>query len=205
MPLDRNDPEVKALIDEVTAEATEALSAKNKELLAELRTAKAKAKGAEIDPEEYARLQTQVEELTGKLEKVSKDSAKQIEKLTKDLSEKDGALTQHLIDGGLSTALAKAGVAPHFMDAAKAMLRGQATIKDGHAVIGDKPLADHITEWAGSDQGKHFVLAPANSGGGGQGGNGGHPGTLKRSEMTPEQQRAYLDEHGQQAYLKLPK
>lgn len=173
MPLDRNDPEVKALLEEAAAEATEALSAKNKELLAELRAAKAKAKGSEIDPEEHARLQTQVEELTGKLDKVTKDSTRQIEKLTKDLTDKEGALTQHLIDGGLSTALAKAGVAPHFMDAAKAMLRGQAAIKDGAAVIGDKPLADHVTEWAGTDQGKHFITAPANSGGGGQGGSGG--------------------------------
>lgn len=173
MPLDRNDPEVKALLEEAAAEATEALSAKNKELLAELRAAKAKAKGSDVDPEEHARLQTQVEELTGKLDKATKDSNRQIEKLTKDLTDKEGALTQHLIDGGLSTALAKAGVAPHFMDAAKAMLRGQAAIKDGAAVIGDKPLADHVTEWAGTDQGKHFITAPANSGGGGQGGNGG--------------------------------
>ncbi|CCN24127.1 phage-related hypothetical protein [Bordetella bronchiseptica 1289] len=173
MPLDRNDPEVKALIEEVTAEATEALSAKNKELIAELRTAKAKAKGSEIDPEEHARLQTQVEELTGTLEKATKDSARQIEKLTKDLTEKEGALTQHLIDGGLSTALAKAGVAPHFMDAVKAMLRGQTSIKDGAAVIGDKLLDDHVMEWASTDQGKHFITAPANTGGGGQGGNGG--------------------------------
>lgn len=173
MPLDRNDPEVKALLEEAAAEATEALSAKNKELLAELRQAKAKAKGSDVDPEEHARLQTQVEELTGKLDKTTKGSNRQIEKLTKDLTDKEGALTQHLIDGGLSTALAKAGVAPHFMDAAKAMLRGQAAIKDGAAVIGDKPLADHVTEWAGTDQGKHFITAPANSGGGGQGGNGG--------------------------------
>ncbi|CAB3922372.1 hypothetical protein [Achromobacter deleyi] len=173
MPLDRNDPEVIALLKEAAEEATEALSAKNKELLAELRAAKAKAKGSEIDPEEHARLQTQVEDLTGKLDKVTKDSNRQIEKLTKDLTDKDGALTQHLIDGGLSTALAKAGVAPHFMDAAKAMLRGQAAIKDGAAVISDKLLADHVTEWAGTDQGKHFITAPANSGGGGQGGSGG--------------------------------
>lgn len=177
MPLDRNDPEVIALIEDVT----EALSAKNKELVAELRTARAKARGSEIDPEEHARLQTQVEELTGKLEKVTKDSTKQVEKLTQDLADKDSALTQHLIDGGLSAALAKANVAPHFMDAAKAMLRGQAALKDGVAVIGDKPLADHVTDWAGTDQGKHFVLAPHNSGGGGTG-SGNH--TKKFSDMS---------------------
>ncbi|EMR4172085.1 hypothetical protein R2537_007118, partial [Pseudomonas aeruginosa] len=93
MPLDRNDPEVIAMLKEAAEEATEALSAKNKELLAELRQAKAKAKGSEIDPEEHARLQTQVEELTGKLDKVTKDSTRQIEKLTKDLTDKEGALT----------------------------------------------------------------------------------------------------------------
>lgn len=91
MPPDRNAPEVKALLEEVAAEATEALSAKNKELLAELRTAKAKAKGSEIDPEEHARLQTQVEELTGELDKVTRGSTRQIDKLTKDLTDKDGA------------------------------------------------------------------------------------------------------------------
>lgn len=201
MPLDRNDPEVIALIEDVT----EALSAKNKELVAELRTARAKARGSEIDPEEHARLQTQVEELTGKLEKVTKDSTKQVEKLTQDLADKDSALTQHLIDGGLSSALAKAGVAPHFMDATKAMLRGQAAIKEGAAFVGDKPLADHVAEWAQGEQGKHFVLAPHNSGGGASGGSGAHNGLLKRSDMTPEQQRTFQEEHGQQAYLKLPK
>jgi hypothetical protein len=174
MPLDRNDPEVKALIDEVTTEATKALDAKNKELLTELRTVKAKlSKGTEVDPEKHAELQARVDDLTTQLEKSTKDSQKTIEKLTKDLSDKDGALTQHLIDGGLTDALAKANVAPHFMDAAKAMLRGQAVLKDGAALIGDKPLAEAVTAWAGSDQGKHFVQAPHNSGGGSSGGSGG--------------------------------
>lgn len=173
MPLDRNDPEVKALIEEVTLSATEALSAKNKELLAELRTVKAKAKGSDVDPEEHARLLTERDELASKLDKATKDGAKTVEKLTKDLADKDSALTQHLIDGGLTSALAKANVPAHFLDAAKALLKGQAAIKDGVAVVGDKPLAEHVAAWAGSDQGKHFVLAPHNSGGGGQGGSGG--------------------------------
>ena len=59
------------------------------------------------------------------------------------------------------------------MDAVKAMLRSQTSIKDGAAVIGDKLLDDHVMEWASTDQGKHFITAPANTGGGGQGGNGG--------------------------------
>lgn len=176
MAIDRADPEVKALIEEVTAAATEALSAKNRELLAELKTAKAKAKGAEIDPAEHAALQTKVEELTDELGKVQKASKSEVEKLTRTLSEKDGALTQHLIDAGLTDALAKAGVAPHYLTAVKAMFKTQAKLAtegaDYKALIGDKPLAEAITTWAQGDEGKHFVSAPANAGGGAAGGSG---------------------------------
>ena len=56
MAIDRNDTEVKALIEEVTAAATEALSAKNRELLGELKALKARTKGADIDPAEHAAL-----------------------------------------------------------------------------------------------------------------------------------------------------
>lgn len=174
MAVDRNDPEVKALIEEVTAAATEALSAKNRELLGEVKALKAKAKGADIDPAEHAALQSKVEELTEALDKATKASKSEVEKLTKALSEKDGALTQHLIDAGLTDALAKAGVAPHYLNAAKAMFKGQAALKaDGgqyQALIGEKPIADAIKEWAGTDEGKHFLAAPANSGGGASGG-----------------------------------
>lgn len=176
MAVDRNDPEVKALIEEVTAAATEALSAKNRELLGEVKTLKAKAKGADIDPAEYAALQSKVEELTEEIGKANKASKAEVEKLTKALQEKDGALTQHLIDAGLTDALAKAGVAPHYLNAAKAMFKGQAALKaDGgeyKALIGEKPLAEAITAWAQSDEGKFFVAAPQNGGGGANGGGG---------------------------------
>jgi hypothetical protein len=52
--------------EELQAEL-DAVTAHNAKLLGELKVAKAKAKGAEIDPEEHARLQTEVETLTGKL------------------------------------------------------------------------------------------------------------------------------------------
>lgn len=177
MAIDRNDPEVKALIEEVTAAATEALSAKNRELLGEVKTLKAKAKGADIDPAEHAALQQKVEELTDELGKVQKTSKTEVEKLTRALAEKDGALTQHLIDAGLTDALAKAGVAPHYLNAAKAMFKGQAALKAENgqyqALIGEKPIAEAIKAWAQTDEGKHFVSAPANTGGGASGGQGG--------------------------------
>ena len=187
MPIDRNDPEVKALIEEVTAAATEALSAKNKELLGEVKTLKAKARGADIDPAEHAALQTQVEDLTDKLTKAEKHGKSEIDKLTKQLAEKDGALNKHLIDAGLTDALVKAGVQPAMLDAVKALHQSKAQInaKDGayEALIDGKPLAEFVTTWAQSDQGKHFVAAPANNGGGAQGGSGKGSGkTMTRAE-----------------------
>lgn len=154
----------------------DALEESNKGLKADLAKAKAKAKGAEIDPEQHAALQSQVEELTDKLAKAEKAGKTEIEKLSNALKEKDGALNTYLVEAGLSDALAKVGVKPEFMDASKALLKAQAVIKADNgqyqALIGDKPLAEAIKEWALGDQGKHFIQAPNNSGGGGQGGDG---------------------------------
>lgn len=194
MPIDRKDPEVVALIEEVTAAATEALSAKNRELLGELKTLKVKAKGADIDPTEHAALQSQVEELTDKLSKADKAGKAEIEKLTKQLTEKDGALRKHLVDEGLTAAAIKAGVAPHYLDAVKALhgSKVQVEVKDGAyiATLEGKPLAESLTTWAQSDHGKVFVAAPANSGGGAGGGGGkpgaGGPSNLKEAKTSAE-------------------
>lgn len=192
MPLDRNDPEVKALIEEVTTAATEALSAKNKELLGEVKTLKAKAKGADIDPAEHAALQAQVEDLSDRLAKTEKSGKTEVEKLTKQLAEKDGALHKHLIDAGLTKALVEAGVQAPMLDAVKALHQGKASInvKDGvyEALIDGKPLAEFVTTWAQSDQGKHFVTAQHNSGGGAQGGSG--KGTAKTMTRAEHDQKA---------------
>ena len=156
--------------------AIEVLSAKNNQLLGEVKVAKAKAKGAEIDPAEYAALQNENDTLKTELNKATKESLKTIETLQTSLSEKDGALQSYLIDNGLNDAMLKAGIKPEFMSAAKAMLKAntKVTAENGQysALMGDKPLFDAITEWAASDEGKHFVSAPANSGGGATGGNG---------------------------------
>jgi hypothetical protein len=194
MAIDRNDPEIKALLEE----ATDALSAKNRELLNEVKTLKVKARGADIDPAEHANLQRQVDELTAKLGDAEKTGKREIEKLTKTLAEKDGALSQHLIDAGLTDALAKAGVGPHYLNAVKAMFKGQAVLKaegaEYKALIGDKPLPEAITAWAGTDEGKHFIAAPANNGGGAPGGTGKPiaPSTKGKIDGTPEERAAYF-------------
>lgn len=163
-------------LDEMIAEQE---AAKNSlaGLKADLAKFKAKAKGAEIDPEAHAELQTQVETLKAELDKANKAAKKLTDDYTGQISAKDAALSKYLIDSQLSDSLAKAGVKPEFMDAVKAMHRGSAQIAvDGTeyvARIGDKPISEAIAAWVGSDAGKHFISAPNNSGGGANGGNGG--------------------------------
>lgn len=183
---ENNETDVQAQIDELIA-ANDALQKKNRQLLGEAKAAKAKAKGLEIDPEEHAQLQQEIEILRESLEKTQKLSAGEVEKLQKALSEKDGAIQSYLIDNGLADAMLKANVRPEMMPAVKAMLRQQTSVKaDGseyQALMGEKPLLEAVTEWAQSDAGKPFVMAPDNSGGGAAGGAANNSGPTPRGNL----------------------
>jgi len=166
--------EIQAAIKEAVEETTLSLKTKNSELLGKLKKAQAKA---EIDPEEHQQALTKNEELEGKLsesEKRYKIQGDEFAKVKKAFDSEAGFTSKLLVDNGLNDALTKAGVKPEFLRAAKAMLKEQVTLKiDGEnrsAVVGDKDLNAFATEWAASDEGKHYVMAPSNSGGGAHGG-----------------------------------
>lgn len=187
-------PEIQAVIDSAIAEAVAGLKAKNSELLDKN---KKLMKNQEIDPQTVVDLEKQIEQLQADLtasQKVSKDSVKTIDTLTKQLQSETGFTQKLLIDNGLTESLVKNGIAPQFLPAVKAMFSGQAQIvADGEsrtARIGDKALNDYVKEWAASDEGKHFVIAPANSGGGSHGGTGGNTGTktMSRSQFDASSQ-----------------
>jgi hypothetical protein len=96
-----------------------------------------------------------------------------------------GYVQKLLIDNGLTTALNESGVKdPVLLKAAKAMFSGQSQVKiDGDnriAMIGDKSINDYIKEWSLTDEGKYFVAAPQNKGGGASGG-----GTSAGSKTIP--------------------
>ena len=91
----------------------------------------------------------------------------------------DAAYSRSLSDAALTEALTKAGVtSPALLKAAKALHGSglQVVEVDGVRTVkaGDKALGDFITEWAGTDEGKHFVAA-SDSNGGGSGGSRGNP------------------------------
>ena len=95
--------ELKKQVSDLQAEK-ERMEAKNKELLAEVKKVKAKNADA-VDAEKYAT---------------------DTKKLNADLANANGSLNKYLIDAGLSDNLAKAGVKAEFLEAAKALLRGNA-------------------------------------------------------------------------------
>lgn len=125
-----------------------------------------------VDPDEHQKLSDELESLRANFAKLEKTYKSETEKLTKTLSERESSLTNILIDGGLTEAMAKVGVRPELMGAAKALLKSGAIVKDGAALLGDKPLAEAVAAWATGDEGKHFVAAPASTGGSAAGGSG---------------------------------
>jgi hypothetical protein len=203
MSIDLNAPEVQEAIKAAVKEATDGLSSKNKELLAELKEAR---KGKTINPEDIDKLEGEIETLKGQLaeaNKAAKTATTQAEKDRKALESAEGFTQRLLVDNGLNEALAKAGVTnPVHLKAVKSMLAGQVQIvAEGDqrvAKVGDKALAEFVAEWSKGDEGKHFVAAPAN-GGGGAGGGGGKPGETGNKPpenltqaKTPEERRAVI-------------
>jgi regulator of replication initiation timing len=155
---------LKAKVDELIGD--------NKKLKTELR------KTQDIKPEDVAALESQVDELKAKLSEATKaatDAAKAKEKAEKALEAETGFTQKLLIQDGLKSELLKNGVKDEdFIDSLTAKFAAGAMIategEQRKAMYGDKPLADFIKEWAGSDAGKKFVAAPANSGGSAEGG-----------------------------------
>lgn len=196
MSIDLKAPEVQAAINEAVEAAVTQLKAKNAELIAEVREAR---KGKNIDPAELDKLEKRVEELQGQLSeanKAAKDAKATADKATKALEGEAKFVQSLLVDNGLSEALVKAGVKePAHLKAVKAMLAGQVQIvADGDkrvAKVGDKALGDFVTDWAKSDEGKFFVSAQQNSGGGAGGGNGAK-GTQGKIDGTPAERAAYF-------------
>jgi uncharacterized protein (UPF0335 family) len=178
---DPEDPKAKAAIQEAVDAAVAGLKDQNKQLIADLR--KARAAGKEVDPAEIERLENQVSDLQGQLTEANKQlkSATKDAKTAQDALAAEQAHTQKLVvENGITAALTEAGVTnPTLLKAAAAMIRtGQKIdlVADGEnrvAKIGDKPLSDFVKGWAAGDEGKTFVSAPGNSGGGAGGSGGG--------------------------------
>ena len=182
MSIDLSSPEAQEAIKKAAEEATSGLISKRDELLAEVKKLR---KNQEIKPEQLEELENQVETYKTKwteAEKQAKAIAQEAEKVKKLYEAESGYTNNLLVENGLNEALVKEGIAKQFLPAVKSMLKSQVQVKiegnERKAIIGDKPLSDFVSEWSKSEEGKHFIAAPANSGGGSNGG-GDAKGSVK--------------------------
>lgn len=177
--IDKDSDEFKQAVAEAVAEQVEGLKTKNAELIAKNKKLQA---GATVDPAELAAVEAERDQLKADLaaaNKAAKKTAADLEAATKRATEIEGAYTNTLKDAALTDALSKAGVTPALLKAAKALHGGALQVADDNGVrtvkAGEVDLDKYITDWAASEEGKHFIAAPDASGGGSQGGRGTDP------------------------------
>lgn len=202
------------------------------DLRAALKTANREAatlrtKFKDVDLEEVAALREQVEELKTKagpeaLESIKKQMneahGKEREKLQKRLDKVRATMEEALVDGEASRALAELKgsptlLLPHIRKHVKIAesdegfaiqvvnSKGEPRVRDDGAPVTIKQLVEEMK--GAAEFGRAFDGSGA--GGTGSGGaSGGGGAAKKRSQMTVEQKAAFVAEHGQDVYLKLP-
>ena len=212
MAYDANDPADRAIVEGLIATAleeerethrteVERLDKKNKELLGKLKRTVAGEDGVVVG--EIERLESELE--TNKRDlSAAKSMLRETERKLKTVeterdnfsaqAETEGNFSRNLLtENTLTAALIDAKVAPHFMEAAKALLSKGVSVEingdERKVVANGKSVADYVKEWAASDAGKHYIQANANGGGGSNGANGGGSSSSKKLSEMSEQER----------------
>lgn len=208
------DAAVKKATD-AAAEDTKGLKAKVEELLDESKAAKAAKAKAEADAAEAAR---KAAEDGGDVEALKKSYEDKIAKMETDhkaeLASVNSALTGATTEAqatALASEIAVPGSERHLRrdildrlasDVVDGKVKTTVLDKDG------KPSAMTLDELkaeiAGDPANKSLVRASDSSGGGAPNSKGG-AGGLKRSTMSSKDKADYIEEHGQEKYLALPK
>jgi chromosome segregation ATPase len=192
MSIDLNAPEVQEAIKAAVEQAVAPLAQKRDELLGEVKKLR---KESAIKPEDLEAVERERDELKTALTNAQKEAKTLKESYTKtEEALKAESTFNHrlLVDNGLTDALTKVGVTnPAFLKAVKSTLASNIQfVTEGDqriAKAGDKALADFVADWAKSDEGKHFVSAPTNNGGGANGGGAPNPNkTLTSTQKIAE-------------------
>jgi hypothetical protein len=194
MEIDLNNPEIKTVLDtkaqEIAEQIAGGLKAKNTELLDEVKKLKSTYNG--VDLEEYKTLKEKAKEQQFEGVKDAKELRQRLEaeytpKLTeaqKRAEEAERGLKAYKIENELTQTLIAANIHPELLEAARMIIVGkrQVDLTDSGAVVDGLPIKQFVEKWAATD-GKPYIAAPVNSGGGAKGGSGGAAKTIKRSEF----------------------
>lgn len=160
--------ELEAVVSDLQAEK-EAMQAKNKEILSELK--KAKAKSGEFDMEKFLQVQEDLDNAlaeNAKLQGESKLTKKEFEKLQAELSDKDKSIHKLLVSDGITKELASLGIDD--IETLMPYFERNATVENGVALLNGKPIKESMTEWA-DGAGKRYIPTTTSTGGGAGGGS----------------------------------
>lgn len=145
------------------------------------------------------------------LDKVKDLARKPLQRELDTTKEENGTLKKQLrnlvTDGALTSAISEIKVAGPYSKAVKAMFKDQVKLvedDDGNptAVIegeyGEQPVAKYLKEWAQTDEGKAFLEADANTGGGtrNNGGRGKGKNPWSKDDWSPKEQGRIYRELG---------
>lgn len=227
--------DIQSLIDSKVSEAVTGLKAKNSELLGKLNAEKENLKRFEgIDPDavrtilqrfsddEEAKLiaEGKIDQVLDKRTERLRQSAEKEVKTAQEKVEKSQSMLNKYRDRVLNDAIRSAALKTSPLPSADEdiLLRAKALFtlnddgeavavdRDGHALLGKDgrtPLL--LDEWLASlkETAPHLWPDAQGTGAGGSRKTGVH--SFKRSHMTAQQKAEYIREHGQKAFLTLPK
>lgn len=190
----------------------DALKAKNDELIAEKREAQRKAKERE---EAAAQAAAEAAAKTGDVEALNKSWETKLANREAEFAQALKARDSQLMDltvGATAQRLASDLAVPGSADVLLPHIKSRLRYEGGNTVVLDaegKPSASTVDELANEIRNdsrfKPLIVASMADGGGASGSRGGGAATLKRSQMTPTEKRAFIEKNGQEAFLKLPK
>lgn len=221
--IDFNDPKIQAYLEE----QTRGLKTKNSELLGkfgELKEFKQKFDGVDVDSILQLAQKAKDDELTRKLAEGKFDEvlAQKTDLMRQDFEQKLGDATSRaqtleskVLNGFIAVAAAQAGVQAEAIDLVSMLAANQfkldancdpvAVNAQGEVINGkDGKTPLSITDWLGTLRESKPLLWGSPQGSGSQGNKGGGQ-NLKRGSMSADEKANFIKEHGQQAFLQLPK
>ena len=111
-------------------------------------------------------LETATAEASGNIESLKSQHQKMLDKIAAERDEAMSARNTLLVDNVIQSDLAKHNVASPFRSILQDAWKTKAKVENNEAMIDGQPISDFIAGFVSSDEGKHYVSAPKNSGGG---------------------------------------
>lgn len=117
-------------------------------------------------------------------EKIDASYKKQIAELQAERDNARGDVEKYIKTGELQKAMIENNIGKPYMTAVEAMLRDKVKVEEGKVFMDERPIGEALKDWANSEDGKHYVSAPQNTGGGANGKSSSGTGkTMARSEF----------------------